>query len=127
MRHHFVGTVINLGLRWSIGRGDEERIWEDRWFPIPSWFQIFSLKPPHCDLVLVEEITESKNWNILLLSHLFSDVEIQSILSFSLSFRSLNARFIWHYDRKGIFLVECISCCSRLDLISKGSCFILIC
>lgn len=75
--------------------------------PNPSRSQIFSPKPPHCDLVLVEDlIDESKNRNIPLLSHLFSDVEVQSILSLSLSFRLPNDKLIWHYDRKGIFSVK---------------------
>ncbi|KAM1127831.1 hypothetical protein ACFX13_038575 [Malus domestica] len=50
------------------------KILEDRWFPLPTRFWIFSLKPlDHVAHFVYDLIDDSQNWNVSLLKFLFSD------------------------------------------------------
>ncbi|KAM1145858.1 hypothetical protein ACFX2I_037756 [Malus domestica] len=72
--------------------GDMVKILEDRWFPLPTRFWIFSLKPlDHVAHFVYDLIDDSQNWNVSLLKFLFSDPD---------------DCLLWHFDKKGNFSVR---------------------
>lgn len=99
--------VIARSSRWRVGTGNEIKIWEDPWIPIPSRFRIFSTKLMGCNITLVNQLVcqQSHTWNFPILKSIFSEWEVDVIVS-SLSIRKPEDKLIWHFDKKGKFSVK---------------------
>jgi hypothetical protein len=100
--------VIEMGSRWSIGNGQQVRIWRDSWLPNQAGFKVCSpvkvLAPDACVSQLINISTRS--WNYRLIRDIFSDFEAQQIINLPLSWRLPNDRRIWHWERDGNFSVR---------------------
>ncbi|MCI24389.1 reverse transcriptase-like protein, partial [Trifolium medium] len=84
--------VIELGSRWTIGKGQQVRIWKDSWLPNNAGFKVCSpinvLEADACVSQLIDSNTRS--WNRNLISQIFSPFEAQQILNIPLSWRLPN-------------------------------------
>lgn len=99
--------VIMRGSRWQVGDERSIKIWEDRWLPLPSNFQIFSTKPKRMDISFVNDlISGTGSWNLPLINSLFSAVEVDLVHSLTLGKPPANNCLVWHFDKKGSFSVK---------------------
>jgi hypothetical protein len=69
--------VIELGLRWSIGNGQQVKIWKDPWLPELSSFKVWSpVRNLDEDAVVAELIdVDLKKWKRELVLNSFNDFE----------------------------------------------------
>ncbi|XP_045797887.1 uncharacterized protein LOC123892085 [Trifolium pratense] len=80
-------SVIDLGLRWTIGNGQQVKIWKDSWLPELLSFKVWS---PVCNLdedaVVAELIdVDLKKWKRELVMNSLNEFEANQILNISLS------------------------------------------
>jgi len=70
-------SVIDLGLRWSIGNGQQVRIWKDHWLPELSSFKVWSpVHNLHEDAVVADLIdVDLKQWKRALVLDSFNEFE----------------------------------------------------
>jgi hypothetical protein len=105
---HGSQELLKEGLVWRIGNGLKTRIWKDRWLPRPSTFMIQS--PPsllNSDAIVSEIIDEDTRWwKTQLLETLFSDEEVQLILSLPVSSTNREDVCIWRGTKNGNFSVR---------------------
>nr|DAD41274.1 TPA_asm: hypothetical protein HUJ06_015597 [Nelumbo nucifera] len=78
--------LIKHDLIWHIGNGRGIRIWEDSWVVGCPNFKIQYERPSNCNLHYVSEllVQSPKSWNISLIRSLFSEAEVNTILSIPL-------------------------------------------
>ncbi|XVF28838.1 hypothetical protein REPUB_Repub15cG0066500 [Reevesia pubescens] len=82
--------VLNLGLRWRIGNGDQARILEDPWIPRPWKFNPILLQNP---------IPEQAR-------HFFTNDDAGKILKIPLLCPDSTDLPIWHWTQNGLFTVK---------------------
>ncbi|KAK2653573.1 hypothetical protein Ddye_013429 [Dipteronia dyeriana] len=74
-------SLIDAGSRWRIGCGSGVSIYNDKWIPRPNSLWVVSLIVRD-DIVFVSQLkTESSDWNVPLIRHLFLEVDAFAILS----------------------------------------------
>ncbi|PNX75922.1 ribonuclease H [Trifolium pratense] len=90
--------VIALGMRWSIGNGQQVKIWSDAWIPSTSNFKVWSpiknLEPN--DLVSKLIDVDTKQWKRDLVTNSFNNYEANQILSIPISWRLAEDKRIWN-------------------------------
>jgi hypothetical protein len=103
-----VKKVMEMGLRWTIGNGQNVRIWKDNWLPNQAGFKVCSPINLLEEDALVSQLIDSTNrsWNMNLVRQIFSPFEAQQILNIPLSWRLPNDKRIWHWERDGNFSVR---------------------
>jgi hypothetical protein len=84
---HVALDLLKQGLVWRVGDGKSIQIWGDRWLPSPSTFLVQS--PPRL-LALDSKVSclidqDTKNWDLRILSELFSEEEARVISNIPLS------------------------------------------
>ncbi|KAM1236381.1 hypothetical protein ACFX2I_037400 [Malus domestica] len=100
--------VLVCGSKWVVGNGWTIRVWLDKWLPRPSTFKVILALPPERIQMKVEKLidTSTRVWRTDLLSEFFSSDEVSLILSLPISFRALEDRLVWHYDKHDLFFVK---------------------
>ena len=63
------------GSKWSIGNGEQVRIWSDRWLPTLSFFKVVSQRPPHAESELVVSLIDMdrRGWDITKVRNAFTE------------------------------------------------------
>jgi hypothetical protein len=105
---HSSCDLLQDGLVWRVGNGETIRIWKDRWIPCPSTFRINS-QPRLLSLeATVSELIEETTgwWNVQLLSSLFSEEEVNLILSIPPSSKNQKNILMWRGTTNGLFSVR---------------------
>ncbi|XP_058208113.1 uncharacterized protein LOC131321121 [Rhododendron vialii] len=105
-------TVLRKGWRWCIVDGKAINIWHDPWLPRSLNFRELSPAAPVDSLChsvtqvsdLIDEVTHS--WNIPLIKALFSDIDVEVILSIPISSHGAPDKGEWHYIDNGLFSVK---------------------
>lgn len=105
-------TVLRKGWRWCVRDGKAISIWCDPWLPRSLNFRVLSPAPRTDSLYhsvtwvsdLIDEVTHS--WNIPLIKTLFSDIDVEAILSIPISSQSVLDKGVWHYTENGLFSVK---------------------
>jgi hypothetical protein len=94
-----------------IGTGEETPIWNTNWIPRDGLLRPVTCVmdgntqvPPRRVCDLIDQTTNSWNWELLHDAFLPMDYEI--IENIQLSTRRQEDFWAWHYDRKGIFLYD---------------------
>lgn len=101
--------MVFKGCRWQVGDGKTIKIWQDNWIPRESYFRVLSPPPREWDVETTVDklfVADLQQWNVGLMCELFSQEEVEKILSIPLSFRMILDRRIWHFERNGKFLVK---------------------
>jgi hypothetical protein len=100
--------VIELGLRWSIGNGQQVKIWKDSWLPELSSFKVWSpVRNLDEDAVVAELIdVDLKKWKSELVLNSFNDFEARQILNIPLSWLLPEDKMIWSWERNGQYSVR---------------------
>jgi hypothetical protein len=101
-------SVLQLGMRWHIGDGQQVCINKDPWLPISSPFLSFSaqtvLDKDERVSVLINKNTHT--WNVEAVHALFSAWEVAAICSIPLPPRPRADRLFWTETTLGLFTVK---------------------
>lgn len=100
--------VLLRGLRYQIGNGSAVSLWYDPWLPLPYTFKPFSAPIIGTESWLVEDIIdhEDKVWLQPMIEEMFTEADTEIILKIPLSLCHTKDRFVWHYEKKGVFSVK---------------------
>ncbi|KAL6993385.1 nicotinamide N-methyltransferase [Sarracenia purpurea var. burkii] len=100
-------NTLYKGLRWRVGSGRSIRIWEDKWVPRPSNFQIISPKNQNASCIKVEELIrqEDGQWDVELLQHLLP-LDVDFIRKIPLAPHMVDDCMVWHYTGSGRYSVK---------------------
>jgi hypothetical protein len=101
-------NLLEERLIWCVGNGEKIRIWQDKWIPQPSTYQIKS-RPLQLDpQATIRDVMEGdqKGWNFELVNQIFSQEEVKLILSIQLCGPWQDDALIWRGTAKGIFSVR---------------------
>ncbi|XP_058181170.1 uncharacterized protein LOC131299601 [Rhododendron vialii] len=105
-------TILKKGWRWSVGDGSSIDIWKDPWLPRSLSFKTLSPPPladsPFYDINRVADLIDDEThwWNFALIKSLFSNLDVESILSIPISSQGIRDKGTWHYTSNGSFSVK---------------------
>ncbi|KAF7824053.1 hypothetical protein G2W53_022197 [Senna tora] len=108
--------VLQLGAGWRVGNGFQINIWEDNWISPITGLRILSPRPLDSDLVMVADLInhENRTWKRDLINSAFPS-EARIILSLPLSWRNIQDKFIWPFEKHLSYSVK-----SAYHIISKN-------
>lgn len=89
-----------------MGNEKNVRILQDNWLPRDSYFRVLSPPSEYWDVEATVDklfVAGLRQWHVGLLHELFSQEEVEQILSLPLSLQTVIDRRIWHYERNGNF------------------------
>ncbi|MCH82297.1 ribonuclease H protein [Trifolium medium] len=100
--------VIDLGLRWSIGNGQQVKFLKDPWLPELSSFKVWSpVRNLDEDAVVADLIgVDIKQWKRELVLNSFNDFEARQFLNIHLSWRLPEDKKVWSWERNGHYSVR---------------------
>ncbi|KAJ9182183.1 hypothetical protein P3X46_006206 [Hevea brasiliensis] len=100
--------VLKHGCRWRVGNGAKIKVWHDPWFNDSDNFYVDSFIVPGCEDLLVKDLMdiEGRNWNFELLHGLFQQRDVAAISSIPISSFGREDIWIWHYAKKGLYIVK---------------------
>ncbi|KAI5337638.1 hypothetical protein L3X38_016909 [Prunus dulcis] len=96
-------SVLIAGLRWRVGNGDNIRVKEDPWLPVPYTFKIIS---HHADMpIYVRDSIDlvTKQWRGAEVERLFMEIEAKLINGLAISRWGCPDKLIWHFTKHGGF------------------------
>ena len=98
--------MLQQGLRWRIGCGDQVRIYNSNWVPRPSTFKILSTLTLPLD-TLISVLTDGEHkWNETLIKQHFTPKDTEHILKIMLP-KSLGPdKLKWGFDKYGNYAVK---------------------
>ncbi|KAG7958794.1 hypothetical protein I3843_10G035400 [Carya illinoinensis] len=78
-----VRDLIRAGIRHRVGNGKKIKIWEDKWLPTPSSFEVQSPVSNLGKEATVDALIEvdSGNWNQQMVEENFKEEEVKAILA----------------------------------------------
>lgn len=96
------------GIRWNVDARNQLNIWDDPWVISNPNFRIFSPRPVNCNDFLVRDLMlpNSTAQAMQKLRRNFSPSEILAIKNIHLGAGLEEDRLIWHFDRKGLYIVK---------------------
>lgn len=100
--------TLQSGCRWQVGCCSKIKIWKDCWLSVSSDFRVrTSLSHPSLNDMTVESMLDERgHWDTNTLQDLFMEADVQDIMAIPLSLRCPDDKVVWHYDKKGEFLVK---------------------
>ncbi|GKV39420.1 hypothetical protein SLEP1_g47185 [Rubroshorea leprosula] len=96
--------IIQIGMRWNVGNGQNILIFEDRWVPTLPGFMVTSPETHSLFTYVCELLDDGGEWDITKLNLSFSNQECREILKIPTG--ACPDSFIWHYDKVGKFSVK---------------------
>ena len=101
-------SIVQQGLRWSVGNGESIRVWGDRWLPSTSTHKVVSLKLfLHEDTRVSEFIDlDVAGWKGGALDAVFLPHEAELIKSIPISLQLPEDKLIWALTSNGVFSVR---------------------
>jgi hypothetical protein len=99
--------VLERGLMWRVGNGDNIQIWQDKWIPKPTTYKIQSPCGSMDSLAKVNTLIDSTTgwWNYTLIQSSFAKVEADMICSLPLSPLKASDKIVWLGTKSGFFTV----------------------
>lgn len=98
--------VLQQGLRWRIGSGEQVKIYSSNWIPRPSTFKTISAPTLPIDAKVSMLINEEHKWNEALIRQHFKSEDADCILKIMLPRFSRPDRLLWAYDKHGKYSVK---------------------
>ncbi|KAH9724434.1 putative reverse transcriptase/RNA-dependent DNA polymerase [Citrus sinensis] len=98
--------IMQKGLRWKIGSGNQVCIYKSNWLPRPEAFKPFS--PPTLDIqaVVADLIDENQNWKKEMIYQHFMKEDAAMIVRIQLPKTPKPDQYLWHYDKYGQYSVK---------------------
>jgi hypothetical protein len=100
--------VLERGLMWRVGNGDNIQIWQDKWIPKPTTYKIQSPSGSMDPLARVNTLIDLTTgwWNYTLIQSSFAKVEADMICSLPLSPLKAPDKMVWLGTKSGFFTVR---------------------
>lgn len=100
--------LLNKGLFWGIGNGEQTLIWQDKWIPKPFSFKIQSAVKILDKEAKVNELIdcEVRTWRTSLIDEIFPNEEAKIIKKIPISLCSKPDKIIWKGISNGQFIVR---------------------
>ena len=119
-------SVVEDGIRWSIGNGESVLIWQDKWIPKPDTYKITTPINPLFSNEKVSTLidTEQAVWKSDRINSIFLPHDAESILSIPLSATSPVDHRVWSPTANGLFSVRSAYwiCHKKLAKLDVGEC-----
>ena len=119
-------SVVEDGIRWSIGNGESVLIWKDKWIPKPNTYKITTHINPllYNEKVLTLIDKEWAVWKSERINSIFLPHDAKSILSIPLSITSPVDHRVWSATANGLFSVRSAYriCHKKLAKLDVGEC-----
>ena len=119
-------SVVEDGIRWSIGNGESVLIWQEKWIPKPDTYKITTPINPLFSNEKVSTLidTERAVWKSDRINSIFLPHDVDSILSIPLSFASPVDHRVWSATANGVFSVHSAYriCHKQLTKVEVGEC-----
>lgn len=96
--------LLKLGLRFRIGNGKTIKVFTDPWIPRTSTFKPLTMNDDLLDATTTSFIDEGK-WDINKLTKIFNPEDINQIIRLPIH-KNLEDKWIWHFDKKGLYSVK---------------------
>ncbi|CAB4310240.1 unnamed protein product [Prunus armeniaca] len=98
--------ILEAGLRWRIGNGENVCIQQDRWLPTPSPSMVHS-QHPDMPLMVHELIDQNMRcWDMDLVNRCFNPNEAKCISTIPISRWGCPDKKVWHYTSHGGYTVR---------------------
>ncbi|KAH9750466.1 reverse transcriptase domain-containing protein [Citrus sinensis] len=98
--------VLQNGMRWRIGCGQQVKIYQSRWIPRPTSFKIFSRATLPVEATVSTLIDKEHKWNENLIKQHFDHEDADKILKIPLPRAPEPDQMIWAYDKQGRYAVK---------------------
>ena len=100
--------VLQEGLRWRVGTGEKIKIWDDKWLPSCSTYQVISPRSFLDDFATVDKLIcrDTMTWDSDILERLFLPRDVEAIKSIPLSLCRPSDILIWMGTKRGDFSVR---------------------
>ncbi|KAL0008862.1 hypothetical protein SO802_010364 [Lithocarpus litseifolius] len=101
-------NVVAEGTRWSIGKGNKIRLWEDKWLPTPTHFKPVSPRKNLQEGNQVSSLIDQNlhAWREDVVRNTFLPHEAEIILGIPLSSFPIEDRRVWSAIANGVFSVR---------------------
>lgn len=98
--------VIDKGIRWRIGDGEQVQIYKGNWLPRPSLFKPVSPPSLPIDFTVSELIDANNQWKVGLIYQHFMKEDADMITKIPLPSKPMTDQVTWHYDKRGNYTVK---------------------
>jgi hypothetical protein len=100
--------LIQNGVIWRIGNGNDVRIWGEKWLLTPSSFSVQTPRSAHSENMKLSDLIdmEERQWNRPLISSLFLPEEAAAIFNIPLSPLLPKDRLLWRCTKNGVFTIR---------------------
>jgi hypothetical protein len=118
---HSSCELLKEGFIWRVGNGTGVCIWKDKWLPRPSTFMVHSLARVLNPNALVSKLIDVETiwWDTDLINTLFTEEEVQGILSLPISVTDQGDVQVWRGTKNGNFSMKS-ACYIQKELKDKG-------
>ncbi|KAH7862953.1 hypothetical protein Vadar_011469 [Vaccinium darrowii] len=100
-------AVLQNGLRWRIGWGQNIGVADDPWLPRPMTFKPWWVASASRDLKVRDLIDEgTKMWQTELVKEILWEEEANEVLAMPLPLSHSDDRLIWHFTPNGLYSVK---------------------
>ena len=101
-------SIVERGIRWSIGNGRSINVWRDRWLPTPKSFKVISSKSQGLMVERVEHLLgrDRRAWDINQVRNTFLPFKAKTVLGISISPSIPNDSRIWAWTSNGLFTIK---------------------
>jgi hypothetical protein len=101
-------SLLEKGLMWRIGNGQQVRIWGDKWLPSSTDHRVHSTVQLLSHDAKVAELLDPETgwWNYNLINALFSPTEAAKVCSVVPSPMSQEDKLVWPGSKNGCFTVR---------------------
>ena len=119
-------SVVEEGIRWSIGNGQSVQVWKDKWIPKLDTFKITTPINPLLYYENVSTIIDKERavWKSELINSIFLPHDAESILAIPLSSASPVDQRVWSTIANGVFSIRSAYWISHKQLtkVEVGEC-----
>lgn len=100
--------VLEKGLVWRVGNGEQIHIWGDKWLPTPSTFAIqYPIRVFPSSAWLVDLIDRDSGWwNVDLIRTIFNPGEAEVLYGLVLSPLKQSDKLVWNETTSSLFTVK---------------------
>lgn len=109
--------IVEEGILWRVGNGNQISLWKDRWIPSPNTYKVGSPQRVLGAMVLVSELVDphTQYWNPALIDNVFLPHEAEIIKRIPINTLA-HDRVIWAHFSSGIFSIKSAYSLAVVDL-----------
>ena len=98
--------VLQICIKWRVGRGEKVKIHFSNWLPRPMSFKPIVRSMLLANTRVSELIGPNHRWNEALIQQNFATDDAETIMRILLPSEPKEDEMLWHYDKKGNYSVK---------------------